>query len=448
CRDWVVAGRFVSLAFSFATLFPLYFLLRRFFDKPIATITLLVYALIPSFISRSADIVRDPVFWFLICSGMLMFVRHIDNSAERRSPMDLLVSCCLFMLAAWTRIEGVAFILASGVYLSVHKSDNRLRNLFFFSLPVLLAIIAVMIGALWVDRPLKAFYRTDKIYGELTQFSNHYNSLRDQLKDLSKIHPDYFGEFLGDIRTVVWMVPFVLIFNTLLEGFFYPYALIFMLGLIGFRGRWSQNRHLGYFVCLLAFSLVVLYIHLLQTWLIYNRFLAILIYPSFLFVGYGIENTLAFLKNKWNLKPLTATAWVVVFILAFGLGKNIRPNHEDKIIFRQAGEIIARHKAPDQVARIAGMPSTVYEWVFFYAHRYYPGALCTRGLIKTIPTQYANLIEDMRTDGIRYLFYEEDQWPKQGFDLMAAGFEQNFTILGRWQHKDTGILMLLELKNS
>lgn len=74
--DWIIAGRFVSLLFSFATLFPLYFLLKRFFDNTIAYITLLVYTLIPVFVSRSADIVRDPIFWFLLCSGMLMFVRH------------------------------------------------------------------------------------------------------------------------------------------------------------------------------------------------------------------------------------------------------------------------------------------------------------------------------------------------------------------------------------
>jgi hypothetical protein len=448
CRDWVVAGRFVSLVFSFATLFPLYFLLRRFFDKPLTTITLLVYALIPSFISRSADIVRDPIFWFLICSGMLMFVRHAQTDTKRHYSADLLFSCCFFMLAAWTRIEGVAFILASGFYLLIAKSDRRLRKLLFFSLPILLMISALMAGALLVDRSHENLLRTDKIRTELTQFITHYEELRHQLKTLSKDHPGFFGEFLGDLRTIVWMVPFGLIFNTLIEGFFYPYALIFMLGFIGFRGRWSHNRHLGYFICLMGFSLAVLYVHLLQTWLIYNRFLAILIYPGFLFVGYGIDNTIAFLKTKWNLKPLAATAWVVALILAFGLGKNIRPNHEDKIVYRQAGEIIARHKAPEQVAGIIGVRSTVYEWVFFYAHRDYPGAICTKDLIQKIPKKYSSLVEDMRADGIRYLFYEENQWPKKGFDFMATAFEQDFTILGRWLHKDTGILMLLELKNS
>ena len=52
----------------------------------------------------------------------------------------------------------------------------------------------------------------------------------------------------------------------------------------------------------------------------------------------------------------------------------------------------------------------------------------------------------MRDEGIRYLLYEEKQWPRQTFDLMSAPFQQDFTILDRWHHKDTGELMLLELK--
>ena len=86
-RDWVVAGRFVSLIFSFATLFPLYFLVKRFFDKAVAAATILVYALIPFLVSRSADIVRDPIFWLFMCSGMLFFVRSMES--RRISPIRI-----------------------------------------------------------------------------------------------------------------------------------------------------------------------------------------------------------------------------------------------------------------------------------------------------------------------------------------------------------------------
>ncbi|WP_319408667.1 glycosyltransferase family 39 protein [uncultured Desulfosarcina sp.] len=444
--DWIAAGRSVSLFFSVATLFPLYFLIRRFFDERIAAITLLVYALIPVFVSRSADIVRGPIFWFLICGGMLMFVRHLQSPAERRWPLDLTWSCALFMLAAWTRYEGMVFILASGVYLVIGRSNDRLRRIFFFSLPVLVAVIALAAATVLIDRPLEDLFRTQKIQTALTQFLSHYDAVRDQLKSLARNQPGFFGEFLRGVRTVTWMVPLGLIFNTVLEGFFYPYALLFFIGWIGIRRRLSTDGGVSYFVCLLMFSTLVLYVNLLQTWLIYNRFLAIVIYPGFLFIGFGIDRLVGWLTSHCRLKPLTATVTAVTFVLLFGMAKNLRPNHEDKIVYRQAGEIIARQKAPTQVAAIAGAQSTVYEWVFFYAHRDFPGPLCARDGIKKIPSQYQALIASMRADGQRYLFYEENQWPRQAFDLMAAPFEQDFTILGRWRHKDTGQIMLLELK--
>ena len=448
-RDWVVAGRFISLIFSFATLFPLYFLVKRFFDKTVSALTILVYAFIPFLVSRSADIVRDPVFWFLICSGMLLFVRSMNDRRISRYAYqtDLALSCCLFTLSAWVRIEGVAFILASCVYLLIHPSGRRMKRLFFFSLPLLSAALLILVSTMFVERSHEAIYRTDKIRSELTHFTAQYHEVRAQLKTLSKEHPDVFGEFLHGARNIVWAIPIILIFSTILEGYFYPYAMFFFLGFVGIKSKWKKSGYMGYFVCLIISGVGVLYIHLLQTWLIYNRFLSILLFPSFLFIGFGIENTLRFIETKCRFRSSTAAVLAVVFIVAFGLGKSARPNHEDKVVYRQAGEIIASQKQENQMAEIAGLHSTVYEWVLFYAHRNFPGPICAKQLRSKIPENYKDLVESMRADGIRYLFFEENRWARKGVDLRSAPYQQDFEVLGQWHHKDTGEIMLLELKN-
>ena len=378
---------------------------------------------------------------------MLLFVRSFDARATRKYPINLLFACFLFLLSAWTRIEGVMFILASCAYLLFRKTDQRPQKLFFFSLPIILVLLVVLVGSQLMHHSHETIYRTDKIRNDLSHFVSQYKEVRDQLKALSKEHKDVFGDFLRRVHNVVWMVPFAMIFSTIVEGFFYPYALLFFLGFIGINSRRSRDGHLGYFILLVALSFGVLYVHLLQTWLIYNRFLAMLIFPSFLFIGFGIENTLRFFKTKCGLRPLTATVFIVVFILAFGLGKNIRANHEDKIVYRQAGEIIASQKEAAQIAKIAGVHSTVYEWVFFYAHRNYPGPICAKDMLAKVPNRYEILVKRMRTNGARYLFFEENQWSQKGVELTSAPYQEDFTILGRWYHKDTGNLMLLELKN-
>ena len=445
--DWIVAGRFISLLFSFATLLPLYFLLRRFFDQTIALVTLLVYALIPVFVSRSSDIMRDPLFWFLTCCGMLMFIRSLASSEARRFPLGMTLSCFIFVLAAWTRIEGAVFILGSGLYLAISQRNRRLQRLFCFSLPILLVGGGVWVGTLITGHVHDDIFRTGKIQRELTQFVSQYESVRDQLETLSKDRPSYFGEFLHRVRNITWMVPLASIFNTTLEAFFYPYALFFYVGWIGIGARWRRDKDIGYFVCLLVLALGVLYLHMLQTWLIYNRFLAIVILPGFLFVGCGIANVLTFIEKKFHLKPTTAVVGLTLFVLAFGLAKDLQLNHEDKIIYRQAGEIIAERKSPGQIVRIAGVETTEYKWILFYAHLNYPGSFCTRDLVVKIPRDYAAFIKAMRAGNIRYLLYEEKAWPAKAFDFHSAPLAHDFNVLGTWYHKDTGKLMLLELKD-
>ena len=72
-NDWVSAARFVSLAFGSLSLIPLYFLLARFLQKDIRLLALLVFAVIPALVGRSADVIRDPVSWFFNLLALACF---------------------------------------------------------------------------------------------------------------------------------------------------------------------------------------------------------------------------------------------------------------------------------------------------------------------------------------------------------------------------------------
>lgn len=447
-RDWVVAGQFISLAFSFGTLFPLYYLIKRFFEPTTTVLTLLIYALIPAFINRSADIVRDPFFWFLLCSGMLMFVRHFDVSREKSSSADLLYSALLFLLAMWTRIEGVVFFAASGAYLLCHVSQRKLQRLLIFFAPIVLIFILIGSATLVVSDMDRYFLkRLGKIETELTQFSQHYNLIRHQLDDTAMQSQGMFEEFFREVHKVVWAVPLAMLFNAILDGFFYPNALLFFLGLSGLKTQRPRHPLQPYFIWIVILSLIVLYIHILQTWMIFNRFMAIVIYPSFIFLGYGIEKCFTFFEDRYQLKHKTVIIWMVLILVGFGLGKSLRPIHADKAIYPQIGKTIAENnKAPDMVARIMGKQATVLNWIFFYAHRNYPEPLCADNFISNIPQTYPQMIQFMKKQNIRFALYEEKMWRAVQFDLMSQPYQRDFDILGQWHHKDTGNIMLLSLK--
>jgi hypothetical protein len=359
---------------------------------------------------------------------------------------DLYLSSICLLIATWTRIEGVYAIFVSAVYLLIANGQRKINRFFTFSTPIILILIAGMIGFLMVDSLAAHHLRLDRLTNELTQFVPVYHSLRDHLKELIALSDGWMAEFFHHVRTLLWFMPLSIIFNSIWESFFYPYALVYAIGFIGLRQRLKEDRRIGYFLWLSVLSIIVLYVHLLQTWLIHHRFMVILILPSCVIVGFGIDNILRYLQHrfKWNADK-TVKAMIVLIVL-FALPKTLAPRERDKAIFEKAGQIIAQQKADDQTARIMAACSTVHRWVYFYAHKDYPGTSCATGLCDNIPSGYGSLVAKLRATGTQYVLYEEKKWPKDKFDLMHSPFQTDFDIVGRWRHRDTGEVLLLKLK--
>lgn len=447
-RDWIIAGRMVTFVFSTATLIPLFFILKRFLNKTACHLTVLVYAFIPVLVNRTSDVVRGPIFWFFLCLGMLYFVRQWDGEHQDRYQKNLVLSCLCFLLATWTRTEGAYAIIVSWAYLLLTRSDHRFRRVLTFSIPIVLIIAAGATSFALIDTLAGHHLRLDRIVGELTQFIPTYQALRGQLKDLISQNTDWMAEFLRHVRTLVWFMPLSIIFNYIWESFFYPFALIYFIGFIGIRQRLQSNRHIAYFLWLSIFGLAVLYIHLLTNWLIFHRFMVILILPGCIFIGFGIDNIIDYIKRKFRMRHGVAAGVMVALIILSGLPKNLIHREKDKYIYQQAGQIIAQQKSPEQICPILASYSTEYVWVFFYGHLGYPGPLCARNYGGTIPKSYKRLLAKLKKMGWQYVLYEEKSWQKAKFDLMQTPYQSDFDILGRWWHRDVGNLVLLKLKSA
>lgn len=446
-RDWITAGRVVSVCFGTATLFPLYFTLKRFMSRSTSLLTVLLYALMPVLVNRSANIVRGPIFWFFLSLGMFYFIRQMDEEKQRSGFRgDLYLSCICLLIATWTRMEGIYAIFVTGAYILIANCQRKMMRFLAFSTPILLILIAGAIGFATVDALAAHHLRLDRLAKELTQFVPVYHALRDHLTELIVQSDDWTAEFFHHVRTLVWLMPLSIIFNSIWESFFYPYALVYVIGFIGLRQRLKEDRRIGYFLWLSVFSIVVLYIHLLQTWLIHHRFMVILILPSCILVGFGIDNIVRYLQHRFEWSAGKTVKVMIALIVLVALPKALAPRERDKAIFVEAGQIIAQQKDDDQTEPIMGACSTVYEWVYFYAHRNYPGTWCASGLCGKIPSKYRKLVAKLRKTGTRYLLYEEKKWPKGKFDLMRAPYKTDFDIVGRWRHRDTGDLILFKLK--
>ena len=377
---------------------------------------------------------------------MLFFIRQFDDEAQKgRFRFDLLLSCLCFLFATWARIEGVMFLLVSPAYLLIAPFQKKIERFCCFVAPIAFFGAVVVIAAHTTGHDLMASTRIQKVYHEASQFTANYDTLESQIKAAYGHQRGLYAKFLQRTREILIFIPLISIVHNLLEGVFYPFALIYFIGFWGLHRRYRQNQRFGYFLWLSLGGFILLYIHMIQTWIISYRFLAVLIYPGCVIMANGIEQVMEILVQKRRWPAFKAGAAIAAFLIIFGLPKNLKPEERDKIVYRQTAQRIAMDKQPDEFASVyATQPRRAFEWVLLYAHRRDPVLRCSKTLIIDVPDDYEAFIRTLDSVNARYFFYEKRNWPKNRFDLMAARFEPDLRILGQWKHPDSGTLVLFE----
>ena len=443
-HDWIIAARSISFLFGFSALIPLYFLLKRFFDDNISALCTLIFALIPVFVSRSGDVVRGPVYWFFLMLGLYFFVAQINN----KSRIYLLFSNLSFLMATWARIEAILFVIVSCLYILLIEKERKLESLAIFVSPVFILILFSIFWALISDVSVNNIYRMRQILPKLSGTIDQYQGVRTSLRELATDHRDsILSNFLPKARNLLWLIALGTVVRYAVAAFFYPFFFIFIIGLGGIWERIKNDRRVLYLSLLSISGLVLLYIHVMHTWVMMYRFLAIAIIPSCIFAGFGLEKILRFLQARFGLKESAALIVVCLLILVSGLPKNLKPRETDKAIFRQIGEIIAKREGNHHVITVAAAPSTVHEWVSFYANLKYPGVFCARDS-GTIGEDYSQFVKHLMENGIRYFLWEENRWPVEKIDFIHTQYRQDFKELGRWRHPDTERIILFEVIGS
>jgi len=441
-HNWITAASLVSLFFSFITLIPLYLLLKIFFSDKIAVPSLLVFALIPIFVGRSADVVRGPVFWFFLILGIYFFIKQV----ERQNKLYILMASLSFLMAAWARTEALLFVAVSCFYLLVSKQPQKAGRLFYFFLPLILIIILCIASGKALNVSAKSFYRLDRIQESITEPLEKYREVRNDLAELAiqQNRVKSIRWFLPEARNFVWLIALGTLMNRFFEAIFYPFALIFLIGLGGLWKRVKLDTRVFYLSLLVLAATVLLYARTIQTWMVYYRFMATLVLPGCIFIGFGIQKIIGYCQKKTRLKESTIVIIVCIFILISALPKNLQKRGEDKRFISQIGELISEREGNSQVIPIAAAYSSLGTWVSFYANLNYQGPYCpSKTNCDTV--SYQRLLQYMKKKRIKYFIYEEKRWENERFDFIDSKYDRNFKELKRWQHPDTGRVILFEL---
>jgi len=275
-----------------------------------------------------------------------------------------------------------------------------------------------------------------------------YKNLRVSLTELmNQPIEENLKHFLHKARHLVWLVALGTIVKYAVRAYFYPFFFIFIIGLGGIWGRIKGDRRILYLAFTAVSALILLYMHVLQTWMMFNRFFAIFIFPSFIFVGFGLEKIIHFFRSRFHLKESVILFVLCLLILACSLPKNLQSRESDKLIFKEIGELIAYREENNREIPVVTSSHSI-RWISFYANLNYLGAPCpekNNDLENIIGKSYEEFVQNLKRRGIRYFLWEEKHWPRYRFDFINRKNLKDFLKLGEWKHLDTGRLILFRV---
>ncbi len=446
-HDWILSARLVSLLFGTALLIPLYLMLKEWVREDSAILCLLVFAVTPILVSNSAELVRDPICWFFLCAGVLAVIRQ----ATTHSPWLLLVSSLCFLAAIWARIEAVLFLAVTLGYLCFQNKRKAINILFFLS--PLLAIAFLSIAGLMISGlSFNDLHRGHEIAGKFIEPIRQYQKMAQSLKDLVWSSPNPFMEFfLPEARNLIWLIALGTLLNRFLEAFFYPFVVFYVLGLSGIHKKIRSDSRLLYLAILTVSGLALLYMHTLQTWMLYYRFFGIVMIPGAVLCAFGLERLLETLPRRLSVQPATVFFAVFLLIIGVSLPKNLKSPDPDKSVFIRIGETVFQNTPEPAGARIATSRHTQI-WISFYANIHLPGALpCPLDLTncwESFPDDPDQFKDRIRQNNVNFVLWEEKHWPFHSFTLSDPAVFKTYKELGRWYHRDTGKMILYAVSHA
>jgi 4-amino-4-deoxy-L-arabinose transferase-like glycosyltransferase len=443
-HDWVAAARSVSLFFGSLSLFPVYLLVRRFSASLVSAMCVLVFALIPTLVDSSADAVKDPIAWFFVGFGLYLFVLQLENDGW----VYLFLSSISYLIASLARIDSILCLFVSCLYILFGRQEKKTQKLICFLAPVLIAVLVGISAAKAMGINVMNAFRIREAIAKITAFVSAYRALRTTLASLMEQHQTgTLPFFLEKARQLVLFIDLGTLLKYLLDSLFYPFFFLFVLGFGRLREKLKSDRRIRYLAVLSFFSLVLLYFHLLQTWIAETRFFVIFMLSTAIFMAFGIEKSVQFLRDRVHIRTQAAFSILCLLILAFGLAKDIKPREEDKSVFKQIGELIARREGNSRVIGIfAFQPSMA--WVSFYANLDYRGAPCPLGEgdpDKMLGKSAEEFVRNLRRAGIKYFLWEEKPWRYGPFHVLDKMSSYHFEEVGHWTHADTGRLILFRV---
>jgi len=444
--DWVQSAMTANLMFGTLMIIPLYLFLRKFTDEQTSFLTGFVFAILPLFVIQSVNVIRDPSYWFFCVLGLYLLVCNNEN----KKLYALAWSSLSFIAATATRIEGMIFLIGGLFYCFTIFKGKRLKAVTLFLAPVFLSA-AFFVLFQFMNNPGNFYqHRFDDILFYMTQALEQYRDLRKAMVSvIANVEHENLIYFLQNSRTLMWFTALGAILHSALEAYFYVFSLLMICGLIGLKDKIKNDKRLLTLMVIAVLNIVILYIYCLNYWSVEGRRLAPLIIITSVFMGFGTERIIRWIRNKSGLSGFIVVILLCMLFFAITLPKNLKIQEGDKLVFKEIGETIAGLDGRQDAIELISLGGQ--RWVHFYANLHTKEPICPDkysywyGDKTIIGDTYGDFIKNMKTRKIRYVVWQENFWPKNKFAFLENVRDNDLMKIQEWHHRDTGKIILYKV---
>ncbi len=340
--DWIWSARLIPVCFGLLTVAPLYLVARRILSLPWSAVPPLLYCLCPSLTHYSMDVIREPISWFVMFAGLWVLLK----ARESGRPLWYAFAGAIFLLGAANRLDGLVglglvLVWIVGTELTKGPLMGIIKKLSFFILPTVAALSAalILLGGSWRQNEIPDF----KNYRRQIQFSLQGSNPRQEAK-IGAILEGISQPRLRNFFSAAWDNRHALaaleLFRHWVKAAHPALLALSLLGLFAFK-RWKGLDFWWLLALLMAAWLALGYFRLSGAFAISKRHLGTAVLCAYFFASLGLFQAYTWAKQKgWQRVPRGLPIVVICFLGVLSLPWTLRPQREEKLVRRLAGEWI------------------------------------------------------------------------------------------------------------
>jgi hypothetical protein len=310
--NFELSGQLLSIIFSLAALFPLYFVGRSLFGPRAAFWTTILYLVNPLMLNCSVDVLKEGLLVFLFFSSVYCSLRFLQEGNGRW----LIWTVAFSAAGALVRVSSLVVLVVLGAWLvyrvlSGKVQERRLayRYLWVFAAAFGLILIVIIPGLLGWE-----FWISKKPY--------------------KVVEGIFYRWFVSDWPALSQMGESSLAIVKRFIEKAYPLPLLLALFGIGWRVKVkefsAEERYL-------AFLMVVLIVILFPTLYASGRYHLPAIFLLYLWAGFGFAKVSKLIERRFAKYPRLTMGILAMILLVSILPASLKPQRLDKIGLKEAG---------------------------------------------------------------------------------------------------------------